>query len=180
MLQDDDILKAMTGAVEPEVLNKVMIPKFIQNKYPDLTEEQNDELRDHIIADSLIKNAKTRKDEHGNTKFIQMANQFYNVDDLHIDLIHSINPFQKAYEVLSKNINNKLLKVIGNAIETNRIAMTDGEAYELFVNAIPKFINEHKREPDIHSINEREKRMAEAIIYLRKKKREYLQKKDYK
>ena len=174
MLQDEDILKAMTGAVEPEILNKVMLPELIQKKYPDLSEEENDQLRDHIVADSIIKNAEQKVED--NRKFIRMAGQFYNIDDLNIDLIHSINPFQKAYEVLSKNITDKLLKVIGNAIESQRIAMTEGEAYELFTKYIPKFIKENNREPDIHSINEREKRMAEAIIYLRRKKREHLQK----
>jgi hypothetical protein len=44
------------------------------------------------------------------------------------------------------------------------------------MNSIPKFIKENNREPDIHSINEREKRMAEAIIYLKNKKRQKQQK----
>ena len=39
-----------------------------------------------------------------------MANQFYDLDDLSIDLIDSINPFQHAYEVMSKNITPKTIK----------------------------------------------------------------------
>jgi len=170
LLQDDDIVKAMTGAVEPEVLNKIMIPKLLQKKYPNLSEEDNDQLSQHVISDSLIKNSKYK--EEGDKRFIRMAGQFYNIDNLTIDLIYSINPFQKAYEVLSKNITNRLLKAISNHIESQRIVMTDGEAYELYMNSIPKFIKEHGRRPDIHSINEREKRMAEAIIYIEKKARQ--------
>jgi hypothetical protein len=105
-----------------------------------------------------------------------MAGQFINIDNLNIDLIDSINPFQKAYEVLSRTVTTSLLKLIGDTIELQRIAMTDGEAYELYMNSIPKFIKENNREPDIHSINEREKRMAEAIIYLKNKKRQKQQK----
>ena len=31
-----------------------------------------------------------------------MAGRFVNIEDLHIDLIDQVNPFQKAFEVLSK------------------------------------------------------------------------------
>ena len=36
ILQDNTMLKAMPGNVEPEVINKVLIPKIIKIKYPDL------------------------------------------------------------------------------------------------------------------------------------------------
>jgi hypothetical protein len=40
-------------------------------------------------------------------RFIRMAGQFVNIDDLHIDLIDRINPFQKAFEILSKDVTQK-------------------------------------------------------------------------
>jgi hypothetical protein len=33
-----------------------------------------------------------------------MANKFINIDELSIDLIDTINPFQAAFEILSKNV----------------------------------------------------------------------------
>ena len=33
-----------------------------------------------------------------------MADKFVNIDDLHIDLIDQINPFQRAFEILSKSV----------------------------------------------------------------------------
>jgi hypothetical protein len=33
-----------------------------------------------------------------------MAKKFINIDDLSIDLIDTINPFQEAFEILSKNV----------------------------------------------------------------------------
>jgi hypothetical protein len=160
--------------VEPEIMNKIMLQKILHTKYPDLGEEEIEELRQYVVADSLIKNSEIKT--VGNNQFIRMAGQFINIDNLNIDLIDSINPFQKAYEVLSRTVTTSLLKLIGDTIELQRIAMTDGEAYELYMNSIPKFIKENNREPDIHSINEREKRMAEAIIYLKNKKRQKQQK----
>jgi hypothetical protein len=56
ILQDDQILKAIPGNVDPEVINKVMIPKVIRTKYPDLNEEEVEELRQYVVTDSAIKN----------------------------------------------------------------------------------------------------------------------------
>jgi len=175
MLQDSDILKAMTGAVSPEVLNKVMIPEFLQKQHPDLTAEENEQLRQYFILNTQIKSGQVK--EKNNTKIITIANQFYNLDELSIDLIDAINPFQKAYEVTSKYINSNLLKAISNIMQSNRIAMSDGEAVLLWKEKIPKFQKENGRLPDINSVDEEEKRMAEAIEYLKRKKREYLKNK---
>ena len=175
MLQDLNILKAMTGVVSPEVLNKVMIPEFLQKQHPDLTSEENEELRQYFILNTQIKSGQVTK--KNNTKIITLANQFYDLDELSIDLIDSINPFQKAYEVTSKNINSRLLKAISNIMQTNRISMSDGEAILLWKEKIPKFQKENGRLPDINSADEKEKRMAEAIIYLQRKKRDYLKNK---
>ena len=82
----------MTGAVSPEVLNKVMIPEFLQKQHPDLTNE-NEQLRQYFILNTQIKAGQIK--EKNNTKIITVANQFYNLDELSIDLIDSINPFQK-------------------------------------------------------------------------------------
>ncbi len=176
MLQDPNILKAMTGAVSPEVLNKVMISEFLEKQHPDLTPEENEQLRQYFILNTQIKSGQVA--EKNNTKIITVANQFYNLDELSIDLIDSINPFQKAYEVTSKHLSSKVLKAISNIMQSNRITMTDGEAILLWKEKIPKFQKENGRLPDINSVNEEEKRMAEAIEYLKRKKRDYLKNKD--
>jgi len=174
MLQDPNILKAMTGAVSPEVLNKVMIKEFLEKQHPDLTNEENEQLRQYFILNTQIKSGQIK--EKNNTKIITLANQFYNLDELTIDLIDTINPFQKAYEVTSKHISSKLLKAISNIMQSNRITMTDGEAILLWKEKIAsgKFQKDNGRLPNINSVNEEEKRLAEAIEYLKRKKKEYL------
>ena len=171
ILQDSKALQILPGEfVEPEVINKVLIPKIIQTKYPELTEEELEEVRQHVILDSAIKTGEVK--EVGGKRFIRMAGRFVNIDDLHIDLIDKINPFQKAFEVLSKSVTSKLLKTIQDAIEATRIQMTDEEATFLYREKIGNFIEEHNREPNINSHDLLEKRMAEAIIYLKDKKRQ--------
>ena len=78
----------------------------------------------------------------GDQRFVRMAGQFINIDDLSIDLIDSINPFQKAFEILSKSVTARMLKIIQDTIEATRIEMTDEEAIVLWPK-IKAFVQEH-------------------------------------
>lgn len=169
ILQDDNITKALIGSVDPEVINKVLIPKIIQTTYPDLSDEEIEEVRQYVVVDSAIKTADV--EQSGDKQFIKMANKFVNIDDLNIDLIDSINPFQKAFEILSKTLDKKTFKVIQNCIEETRLHVTEEEAIILWPK-IKKFAKEVGREPSISSFDPQERRMAEALILLRKLKRE--------
>jgi len=168
ILQDPQMLKAMPGNIEPEVINEVLIPKIIKVKYPDLYEAEVKELSQYVVIDSVVRNAKI--EQNGDKKFIRMADKFINLDDLNIDLINSINPFQQAFEILSKQVTTGVLKLIQEAIQSTRIKMDFEEASILWPK-IGEFIKEHGKEPDINSSNDKEKRMAECIIYLKEEKR---------
>ena len=169
ILQDDIMLRAMPGNVDPEVINQVLIPKIIQEKYPELSKEELEEVRQHVIVDSVVKNGEIK--EVGDKRFIRMADKFINIDDLHIDLIDKVNPFQKAFEVLSKSITKSLLKVISETIEAQKIIMTDEEAVIQY-KKIKEFMEKHGREPKLNSNDPIERRMAEAIVYLKNKQRQ--------
>ncbi|MYM96943.1 DEAD/DEAH box helicase [Duganella vulcania] len=164
ILQDDQIIKALPGNIDPEVINKVMIPKIIRIKYPDLNEEEVEELRQQVVVDSVIKSGEIK--EEGDKKFIRMAGKFINIDDLHIDLIDKINPFQKAFEILSKSVTTKVLKVIQEAIEATRIQMTDEEATLLWPK-VKEFHRENGREPNLNAVDPIERRLADVIVYLK-------------
>jgi len=168
ILQDDTMLKAMPGNVDPEVINKVLIPKIIKIKYPELSEEEVEEVRQHVVLDSVVKYAEIK--EVGDQRFIRMAGQFVNIDDLHIDLIDRINPFQKAFEILSKSVTTKVLKIIQDVIEGTRISMDFEEAKILWPKIID-FKKTYDREPSLQSNDPLERRMAECIIYLKEQKR---------
>ena len=168
ILQDDTMLKAMPGNVDPEVINKVLIPKIIKVKYPELSDTEIEEVRQYVVVDSVIKNGEIK--ETGDKRFIRMADTFVNIDDIHIDLIDQINPFQKAFEVLSKSVTTKVLKVIQETIESTRIKMDFEEARILWPK-IQEFVKTYKKEPSLSSNDPLEKRMAECIIYLKEEKR---------
>ena len=169
ILQDEQMIKAIPGNLDAEVINRVLIPKIIKIKYPDLTDGEVEEVRQHVVIDSVIKNGQII--ENGDKKFIKMADKFVNIDDLHIDLIDQVNPFQKAFEILSKSVTTHVLKLIQESIESTRIEMTPEEAVILY-KKIPAFKSEHGRMPDINSRDFNEKRMAESLIYLNKLRQE--------
>ncbi|GAB1352134.1 ATP-dependent helicase [Erysipelotrichia bacterium] len=168
ILQDDTMLKAMPGNIDPEVINKVLIPKIIRIKYPDLTEEEIEEVRQQVVVDSVIKTGDIK--EVGDKRFIRMAGSFVDIDDIHIDLIDRINPFQKAFEILSKSVTTKVLKVIQETIEALRVKMDFEEASILWPK-IQEFVKLYGKEPGINSSDPQERRMAECIIYLKAEKR---------
>lgn len=100
-----------------------------------------------------------------------MAGSFVNIDDIHIDLIDSINPFQKAFEILSKSVTAQVLHLIDEHIQSTKIEMTEAEAIILWPS-IKAWRERTGEAPNIQSFDPKEKRMAEAIIYLRELKRQ--------
>lgn len=169
ILQDPTMLKAMPGNIDPEVMNKILIPKIIRTRYPDITEEEIEEVRQHVVTDSVVKNGEVK--EVGDKRFVLMAGRFVNIDDLHIDLIDTVNPFQKAFEILSKSVTKQVLKLVQEAIETTRIDMTEDEALLLWPK-VQAFAKENGAPPDLNSADPLQQRMAGALLVLQKLRRE--------
>lgn len=169
LLQDPQMLKAMPGNVEPEVINTVLIPKIIREIYPDLSDDDVEAVRQHVVVDSVIKNSTI--EEQGDKKFIRMAGSFVNIDDIHIDLIDQVNPFQKAFEILSKSVTTQVLKLIDEHIQSTKFEMTEEEAILLWPK-IKEWVKSNKGlQPNIQAFDYKEKRMAEALVFLRELKR---------
>ena len=172
ILQDDKIIAASAGAVDPEVVNKVLIPKIIQIKYPDLTAAEVEEIRQHVVVDSVVSTGEIK--EEGDKKFIRMADKFVNIDDLNIDLIDTINPFQKAFEILSKSVTTNVLKLIQESIESTRIKM-DFEEVKILWPKVNAFVKEKGRQPALDAADLMERRLAECIIWIKEQKRQKAQ-----
>jgi len=169
ILQDVSMQKAMPGNVDPEVINKILIPKIIRTKYPELNEAEYEELRQHVVVDSVMRGATI--EQSGDKRFIRMAGKFVNIDDLHIDLIDQINPFQKAYEILSKQVTPHVLKSIMECIAGTRLQMSEEEAVLLWPK-IKQFVKATNRQPELTAGDPLEKRLAEALVYIRHQRRQ--------
>jgi hypothetical protein len=174
IFQDETVLRASMSPEDyaPEVVSQVFIPKVIAKKYPDLTPEEVEEIRQAVVAGGAFKSPQisVEQDGRGDTKFVRMAEKLINIDELTIDLIDSINPFQRAYEIMSKSVTADVLKTIHGAIAMTKVAMSEEEAVALYPR-IKAFNSERGHEPSLTSPNPLERRMAEALAWLRDAKR---------
>lgn len=164
IIQNQEIQNTFPGTVDPIVLNTILIPKIIKDVYPHLDQNEVNQLSDYVVAGSVIRAGNI--EEVGNNKFIAFSERLVNVDELSMDLINTINPFQNAFEVMSKQLNSKVFKAIQQCIQALKVNMTDDEARYLWPK-INEFYAAKGRSPSLDSIDPLERRMAEALVYLK-------------
>ena len=165
ILQDESVKKGIMANVNAEVMNKELVPKVVMTRYPDLSNDEIEQVSQYAIADTILRHAKveTTQDDKGNSnQFLRMADKFINVDQLDINLIESINPFQRAYDVMSQDIDSNTLRIIERSIDAHKYDFTDDELVQLYKNA-KVFVIENGRHPSKESNNEEEVRMAYAL-----------------
>jgi len=165
----------------PEELTQVRLGKIIREKYPELTEEDQEAVRQHAIAALNITQqgkqvalglAGGEGEPAANTALIDGVRKFaMDVRDLDIDLIDRINPFGEAYSILAKAMNEQSLREVQAAISAKRVKLTAEEARELAKRAL-RFKQERGRLPSITSADAWEKRMAEGVAFLARMKAE--------
>ena len=157
----------------PEELTQLRMGKIVRERYPELSDPDQEAIRQHAIATMNItqqaKMALAMADTNGDggavqgsTALLDGVRKFINVRDLDIDLIDRINPFDAAYAVLAKAMDEKLLRQVQASIAAKKVSIPEDEARDLSKRAL-QFKNERGRLPDINSADAWEKRMAEGI-----------------
>jgi hypothetical protein len=162
ILQDATIEKTLGTEITPEVVNKFLIPKIIQESYPELSMEELEEVRQYVVVDSVMANAKVE----GSKVFIQGSSRFINIDELSIDLIDSINPFQRAYEIMSKKVDERMLKLIQESIDATKLTVSEAEA-TFYWKDVNQFYKLHGREPSKNSADEVERKLADVLLFVK-------------
>lgn len=180
ILQNDLIVKAISGTTTAETITQHIIPKVIREKYPDLTDGEVEEVRQRVLLDTIIK-GNDIVDEKGNpiditatsnnddresegNRLLKLTNRFINIDKLSINLIDTINPFQRAYEVLSKTIDAPTLKIIQDTIAEQKFDMSIENAITLFKGPLKEWIAEHNgAQPSLNDPNPKTKELACAL-----------------
>ena len=91
-----------------------------------------------------------------------------NINQLSINLIDSINPFQRAYEVLSKNVDKQTLKIIQDTMAEQKFDMTIEQAIILFKGPYRKWVEEHNEQrPDINDPDPKVRELAAAYLKIK-------------
>lgn len=106
-------------------------------------------------------------------EFLKVGDKFVNIENLNIDLIAEINPFQGAFEVLSKSVDAPMLKTIKDQVVANRAFVSEDEA-ELLWPHVEDFFTSFGKEPSTNSNDPYEKRLGEVLAFVRKKTAELI------
>lgn len=157
----------------PEELTQLRMGKIVRERYPDLSDTDQEAIRQHAIAAMNVTQqaklalaiADANGTETGNTALLDGVRKFVNVRDLDIDLIDRINPFEAAYSVLAKAMDEKSLRQVQASIAAKKVSIPEDEARELAKRAL-QFKHERGRLPDINAADLWEKRMAEGVAAL--------------
>jgi len=184
--------------VVPEELTQVRMGKIVQEKFPELEQEDQEAVRQHAIAAlNLVQQGKKVVGEAGgtytlspspdlgggpgvredreaskNTALIDGVKKFaLSVTDLDMDLIDCINPFGEAYAILAKTMSEERLRQVAEVIAAKRVSLSMDEARELAKRAL-RFKQEKGRLPSLTAADPWEKRMAEGIAFLQRKVKE--------
>ncbi|MEM9063490.1 MAG: DEAD/DEAH box helicase [Pseudomonadota bacterium] len=178
--------RVVADDVAPEVATQMVLTDIIETTYENLSEDETESVRQDLAARmNLIGMAKRASQEGGfaeeseeygaelseNLSLMNMVKRFVNVRELDIDLIDSVNPFKEGFDVASRAFDTPLLKTIQDAMISQRIQMSEKEALTLWPR-IKRFRAQEGREPNPHSADPLEKRLAEAHAYIKTKKAE--------
>ena len=165
ILQNEEVKKAIAGMSDPKYIKEDVVPRIIRDRYPDLDEDDVQAISQHHHVNSVLPGLPMKQE--GDKKFVQLAGKFLNIEELDIDLIEAVNPFQRAYEILSKSVDKDILKSVQQAIALKNTRMSLDEARSLFPK-INEFFAAHGKEPDLNSPDPIEVMLAKALAYLRK------------
>lgn len=170
ILQDNQIQQAIAAGVDAKVINKQLIPRVIMTSYPDLSNDETEEIRQHVVTKAVIQSAELEQGTGGN-QLLKMSNKFINIDELAIDLIDEVNPFQRAYEIISKEIDAPTLRFIQDYMDGIKFIFSEDELVMLYPQIV-QFKNENGRIPDKSSADQYEQRLAYALLRLEQLRRE--------
>jgi len=165
--------------VVAEELTQVRMSKIVRDKFPDLSAEDQEAVRQHAIAAlNLTQKAKELAasggngggEPKGNTALLDGVRKLaMDVRELDVDLIDSINPFATAYAVLAKSMNEATLKQVQSVISAKRTTLSPEEAKDFAVRAA-RFKRERGRLPSISAADPWEQKLAEgAAAFVRYK-----------
>ena len=159
--------------VVPEELTQVRMGKIVRERYPELSETVQEAIRQHAIAAlnitqqaaKIVTESVTEGDDGElkvNTSFVDGVRKFMNVRELDIDLIDRINPFDAAYAILARAMNEGTLRQVQAAISARKSTLTEEEARAFAVRAV-QWKRERGRPPEVTSQDPWERQLAEGV-----------------
>ena len=182
------------GSLPDHYVPEVIVPDIIAKNFPDVPEEDIPALVDHALVDMTARqrimsearqsgldlqggtDSRERTQEEqserqakATSKTLVDLSRNLDIGELDLNLIKSVDPWRDSYRILSKQLDEGMLKQIKTHIAARRCAMTEEEA-DQWVADIQRFVDDHAREPNIEAESPREQRMAMALQFIRNRK----------
>ena len=172
-LQKQSTLQAMLDPDREhaaELINKVLWPQHIRETYPDLNDEEVEEVREYCVIDSFLRTSPLQGEIDHETgedrRFLTFAGRCIKVQELDINLIDLENPFQRAYQFISRKLNPETLQLIRDTFTSPQIPMDKDLAIHL-IKEIENFVETNDREPQSNARDPYEQQLAKALDTLR-------------
>ncbi|WP_298841968.1 DEAD/DEAH box helicase [uncultured Salinicola sp.] len=182
------------GSLPDNYVPDVIVPDIIAKNFPDVPEEDIPALTDHALVDMTARqrimaearqagldleggsDSRTRAEEEhserqakATSKTLVDLSRNLDIGEIDINLIRSVDPWRDSYRILSKQLDEGMLKQIKSHFSVRRQSMTEEEA-NAWVEDIKRFHTENSREPDVDAESPRERNMAIALRIIRNKK----------
>ncbi len=182
----------------PEVANQMVLTDIIETRYENLSPDETEAVRQDLASrmnlltlarrevqpgvagEGAERTSRQGGSDDGDESFpgapnslLALVRRFINVRELDIDLIDSVNTFREQFEITSKALDSTLLANMQSAMVAMRVQMTEDEARTLWPR-IKRFRAQEGHEPNVHAADPLEKRMAEALAWLKNKKAQRL------
>ncbi|MCT6814634.1 MAG: hypothetical protein M3030_08760, partial [Bombella apis] len=174
--------RALNPGTAPEVLNQPMLTGIIEKRYPDLTEDETESVRQQLSArinlSTLARQTLQETDTppappHGSgsssgagtppTTETTEEDKTASAPNTLLSLV------QRRFEIISRDMDAPLLAQIKTAFTAQRYPMATEEAIALWPR-IKAFRDQEGRMPDSHSPDELEQRLAMALVHLAREK----------
>ena len=155
----------------PQEITQVEMGKIIQEKFPDLSDDDKESVRQHAIAalnvtqqakKVIIENNGADNEPKANTAFVSGVQKYVmDVRELDIDLIDSINPFSEAYSILAKTMSEGSLRRVAAIISAKKTKLSPEDAKDFAIRAY-QFKIERGRAPSATAADPWEAKLAEG------------------
>ncbi len=181
IMTNPEVQKVIMKKNPAKLINKGIIPQILLDKHPDLSAHDREAIRQEVVSQlvlgSVKSNAEKIDDERkkSDMRLLRFADGLIvDIRDLDINLIDSINPFEKAYQIIAKSIDKATLATIKDAIDKqmNRIQFVPDNEIRIYWPQVIAFNEEYGRIPDRFSADPYEARLGEVLYYLAQQKME--------
>lgn len=186
LTRPETMAQAIASPAGARIATEIALPGIIMRTWPDLPPTDVGAIRDmaktHLALRSLQGGGAMLEEKAagygasrvcgetgGSRRMLAIGDRLISVDELCMDLVDSVNPFQGAYEILSRAIDAPLLKTIQDYVISGRGAISEAEAVLLWPE-VERFYKINRVPPDAGSLNVYEARLGEALAYIRSQK----------